>query len=456
MQPSRKPRFFTKRDLEKLPALRRLGDEHRFAMRVVAEVLPFRVNDYVMDQLIDWSRVPEDPIFQLTFPQPGMLESRHFERIATLLRRGRPAAELRATADAIRLELEPHPAGQMSANVPTMDHELVPGVQHKYRETCLVFPAKGQTCHAYCSFCFRWPQFVGMSDLKFATDEAHRFAQYIASHKELSDVLFTGGDPMVMSAENLRAYIEPLLRPEFEHIRTIRIGSKSLSYWPYRYTQDEDADAVLRLFERVVESGKHLAFMAHLNHWAELSTPVVREAIARIRGTGAEIRAQAPVIRYVNDDAEVWARLWQTEVELGVVPYYMFVERNTGAQHYFALPLVRALEIYRGAIQRVSGLARTARGPSMSATPGKVAVEGVATVGGEEVFVLSFLQGRRPDWVKRPFFAKFNPDATWLDQLEPAFGEERFFFEEDLDRLLRARARKLRLVTPSPPGTRAG
>lgn len=455
MQPSRKPRFFGKRDLEKLPALRALSADQRFAMRVVAEVLPFRVNDYVMEALIDWSRVPHDPIFQLTFPQPGMLTPQHFDRMAALLRRKVSAAELRQAADAIRLELEPHPAGQMSANVPTMDSEPVPGVQHKYRETCLVFPAKGQTCHAYCSFCFRWPQFVGMSGLKFATDEAQRFARYIAAHQDLTDVLLTGGDPMVMSAKNLRTYIEPLLGPEFEHIRTIRIGSKSLSYWPFRYTQDEDADEVLRLFERVVKAGKHLAFMAHLNHGAELSTPVVREAITRIRSTGVEIRAQAPLIRHVNDDADVWARLWQTEVELGIVPYYMFVERNTGAQHYFSVPLVRALEIYRGAIQKVSGLARTARGPSMSANPGKVCIDGIATINGEEVFVLSFLQGRRPDWVKRPFFARFNPEATWLDQLEPAFGEERFFFEEDLERLLRARARKLRVLS-SEPGTRAG
>ena len=83
-------------------------------------------------------------------------------------------------------------------------------------------------------------------------------------------------------------------------------------------------------------------------------------------------------------------------------------------------------------MEQVSGLARTVRGPSMSATPGKVEVLGVQEVGGEKVFVLRFLQGRDPDWVGRPFFAKFDPHATWLDGLEPAFGEESFFFEEGL------------------------
>jgi hypothetical protein len=114
-----------------------------------------------------------------------------------------------------------------------------------------------------------------------------------------------------------------------------------------------------------------------------------------------------------------------------MVPYYMFVERDTGARRYFEVPLARAWQVYRDAMQRVSGLARTARGPSMSAAPGKVEVQGVTEVGGERVFVLRFIQGRNPNWVQRPFFARFDPEATWLDQLRPAFGEERFFFEQE-------------------------
>ena len=66
----------------------------------------------------------------------------------------------------------------------------------------------------------------------------------------------------------------------------------------------------------------------------------------------------------------------------------------------------------------------------MSAVPGKVEVQGVANFQDEKVFVLRFIQARNPDWVQRPFFAKFDPQATWLDQLRPAFGAEKFFFEE--------------------------
>jgi hypothetical protein len=136
-------------------------------------------------------------------------------------------------------------------------------------------------------------------------------------------------------------------------------------------------------------------------------------------------------MRHINDDPDVWAEMWQKQVDLGCVPYYLFLARDTGAQHYFAISLERAWKIYRQAYQRVSGLARTVRGPSMSAGPGKVQIVGVSEVAGERVFVLQFLQGRNPDWVAKPFFAQFDPTAIWLDDLKPAFGRRRFFFEAE-------------------------
>ena len=117
----------------------------------------------------------------------------------------------------------------------------------------------------------------------------------------------------------------------------------------------------------------------------------------------------------------------------------MFVERDTGARNYFEIPLVEALDIFNGAYRKISGLARTVRGPSMSATPGKIIVDGVKSVHGEKVFVMKFLQAREPEWVGKTFFARFDPEATWLDHLEPAFGKEEFFFEAQL-REMKARA----------------
>ena len=104
------------------------------------------------------------------------------------------------------------------------------------------------------------------------------------------------------------------------------------------------------------------------------------------------------------------------------------IERDTGPKQYFQVPLARALRIFNAAYSEVSGLARTVRGPSMSATPGKVLVDGVTTIGGERFFVLKMVQARDPDWVNRVFFARFDSQASWLDELRPAFGEHQFFF----------------------------
>jgi KamA family protein len=425
-------RFLTLRDLDRLPQLERLPERRRAAMKAVAHVLPFRANGYVVDELVDWDAIPEDPIFQLTFPQPEMLERDQLGRMAEVIERGAPPAERRAVADAIRLELNPHPEGQLTHNVPVLDDERVPGVQHKYAQTCLVFPSVGQTCHAFCTYCFRWAQFVGMRELKFATDAGMRYRDYLREHREVTDVLFTGGDPLVMSAAVLARYVEPLLTAEYAHVQTIRLGTKALSYWPYRLLTDPDSDDLLRLLERIVASGRHLAVMAHFSHWRELETDAARAAIRRLQSVGAVIRTQAPLIRHVNDDPSVWVGMWREQVRLGLVPYYMFVERDTGANRYFSVPLHRALEIYREAMVSQSGLGRTARGPVMSTLPGKVVIDGVTEIAGRRHFVLSFLQAREPSWCKRPFLAQYDEDATWLSELRPSFGEREFFFEPGL------------------------
>lgn len=423
----------TARDLGRIAPLARLSAARRFEMEVVASVLPFRVNQYVIDELIDWDAGPDDPMFQLVFPQRGMLDDAHFDEIAGLIRREAGSDELAAAVARIRADLNPHPAGQMAFNMPRdAEGSVIEGLQHKYRETVLFFPSQGQTCHSYCSFCFRWAQFVGDKSLRIASSEAETLRRYLATQPAVSDLLLTGGDPMVMKTAHLARYIEPLLSPALAHVQTLRIGTKALSFWPQRFLGPE-GDALLRLFERLTRAGRQVALMAHYNHWRELDTPKAREAIRRVRDTGAVIRAQGPLLAHINDDPAVWARLWREQVRLGIQPYYLFVERDTGARRYFEVPLERVWRIYRGAMQQVSGVARTARGPSMSAGPGKVEVQGVAEVAGEKVFVLRFIQGRNPDWVQRPFFAKYDPAATWLDQLRPAFGDARWFWQDEYE-----------------------
>jgi len=417
-------------NVERMNEWKLLSPEMQEAVRVVGQILPFKTNRYVIDRLINWDNVPSDPIFQLTFPQRGMLSTEDYDQIASLLHCGfsRQQELIELTAN-IRSRLNPHPSGQLTHNVPTVDDQRFYGLQHKYRETVLFFPAKGQTCHAYCTYCFRWAQFIGEPSMKFEAHGSSQLFTYLRHNSNVTDVLVTGGDPMIMRGQALKMYLEPLLMPEFEHITSIRIGTKSLAYWPYRYTSDTDASNVLKFFEQIVRSGKHLAIMAHFTHPVELSTDIVQQAISHIRSTGAVIRMQAPLVNHVNADPEIWALLWSTGVKLGLVPYYMFVERDTGPRNYFEVPLVHAYNVFRDAYKQVTGLARTVRGPCMSTYSGKAMLQGIQEVNGQRVFLLEFIQARNPDWVKRPFFAVYDDKATWLSELKPAFETDRFFFE---------------------------
>merc|ERR1719230_729906 len=380
-------------------------------IQLSALIFPFKASPYLVDELIDWEMegdIADDPFYRLVFPTLDMLSLEHKERLEAAHATDDPFV-LKEAIEEIREDLNPHPAGKKQLNAPKKA-ELT-GVQHKYSETCLFFPAAGQTCHAYCTYCFRWAQFIGDSDLRFAQKDAGSLFDYIAEHEEISDILFTGGDPAFMKTRMLKSYFDPFKDPDF---------------LPQRFTTDNDAEELRTLLREVKEiGGRHVAIMAHLGHVRELSTPKVQEAIHMLKqDAGVIIRSQSPVMRGINDDAQVWAAKWKEEVRLGIVPYYMFMARDTGAQAFFDVPLVRAQRLYSDAIRNTSGLCRTARGPSMSCTPGKVEVTGVQEINGVPAFVLRFLQCRDEEWMGKVFFAKYDPKAVWFDDLVALDGME--------------------------------
>jgi len=423
-----KYRAYTLKTFKKIPQISRLSEEQIFDIEVVGEVLPFKANNYVVDELIDWDNFENDPIFILTFPQKDMLSAKHYDRMAELIKSGASRPEITKAANQIRMDLNPNPAGQVH-NVPELNGEKLVGIQHKYNETMLFFPTQGQTCHAYCTFCFRWPQFTGIDELKFAMKQVDLVIAYLRENPQITDLLFTGGDPMVMKSKMFENYIDAILAADIPNLKTILIGTKTLGYWPYRYTSDDDAQQLLDVFQKIADNGLNLSIMAHFNHINEMSTEAVAQAVKNIRATGAVIRTQSPLMKHLNDDADMWARMWRKQVDMGMIPYYMFIARETGAQEYFAITLEEAWNIFRKAYSQVSGVCRTVRGPSMSANPGKVQVAGITEINGEKVFVLNFIQGRNNEWVGQPFFAKYDAKALWLDDLKPAFADK-FMYEE--------------------------
>ena len=397
----------------------RLSSRELDELQLLTKVFPFKVSAYVLDELIDWPNRHNDPIYRLTFPQKEMLLPEHWE----MLEKAKTFTEEKMVVKTIREQLNPHPDGQMH-NIPRIGDRVLGGLQHKYRETVLVFPAQGQTCHAYCTYCFRWAQFVNSGEHKFKTKEKRDLFDYLDLHKEVTDVLFTGGDPMWMPNETLFSYFDVLLAPELEHVQSIRIGTKALAYYPQRFL-GEEGDELLIYLEKMIEQGKNVALMAHFSHWKELQTEKVKNAVRRLLRAGIQIRTQAPLIKGINDSADVWRDMWNQQVQMGMIPYYMFIERDTGAQHYFSVSLAKAYDIFSEAYSQVSGLAKTVRGPSMSAWPGKVLIDGIIGQGEIKRFVLKFIQSRNPELINKPFYAKYDDEAIWLDDLEiePALQE---------------------------------
>lgn len=423
------PRFVHLDNLQSVDQLRHLDPHIVSDIEVISSVLPFKVNSYVLDALIDWKAAPDDPIFRLVFPKRDMLSVEDFATVEAALRRNADKSEMHEIASQIRRRLNPHPAEQMSLNVPHEGNRPIAGLQHKYSETVLYFPSEGQTCHAYCTFCFRWAQFVKNPDLRIATSDLEQVVSYLKGQKSVTDLLITGGDPMVIKSRRMGQITDALISPELKHVTSIRFGTKALSYWPHRFVTDADADLLLNCFVKLRDAGKHVSIMAHFNHWRELEPDIVKVAIDEIRDTGAVIRSQSPLLRGINDDVDTWAKMWRKQVELGITPYYMFIARDTGARSSFDVPLAEAVNIYSGAARQISGLARTARGPVMSTSAGKVELLGIQKIHGEKIFVLRFIQARDPAWCYLPFFAEFDETATWFEDLRPAFGYKEFFFQ---------------------------
>ncbi len=423
-------RFITynAKNFRQIEYMKYLPEETKKEIDIVSSVIPFKTNNYVVDYLIDWKNYKNDPIYVLNFPGKEMLTDNQYERVRDVLTGDNSKLDINRVINKIRLEMNPHPAQQMT-NVPVLDGEKLEGSQHKYKDIILFFPSQGQTCHAHCTFCFRWPQFIKDLDLKFSMREIEKVVEYIRRNEGINEILFTGGDPMVMSPGELSKYIDVLLDSGPENLKNIRFGSKSLAYWPFAFLPEfsDEAGDMLQLFRRIIDNGKHLSFMAHFNHPVELDNEVVQQAIFNIRQTGAEIRTQAPILNHINNDSEAWARMWKMQVSLGLVPYYMFVERETGPYDYFKIPLAEVYRTYQDAIRETGSFAKTVTGPVMSADKGKVHIMGIVDnpADGNKYFMMQYVRHRDYTKTFRPFFMHYDDQATWVDQLtEVTSGKE--------------------------------
>lgn len=347
-----------------------IPSEDREMLKKVSERYVFRANDYYL-RLIDWSD-PNDPIRQLIIPRREELN------------------------DWGKLD-----ASNEASN--TVDS----GVQHKYSDTALLLC--NEVCGAYCRYCFRKRLF--MNDNEEVSKDVAPGIAYIRKHPEISNVLLTGGDPLILGTRRLREIIAQLR--QIDHVRIVRIGSKMPAFNPLRILEDPELHA---LFREYSTPEKRIYVMCHFDHPREL-TSEARRGIATLLECGVICVNQCPIIRGINDNAGVLAEMFRVLSYIGCPQYYAFQGRPTAGNEPFEVPLVTAWRIFSEAVVRESGLAGRARF-AMSHASGKVEI---LAVDDKHVY-LRYHRSKYPENAGKFFVCRRDDGAYWLDHLELAPG----------------------------------
>ncbi len=348
-----------------------LTQTEREALQAVAERYAFRVNDYYVS-LIDWDD-PNCPIRRQVIPDLDELEGWG------------------------RLD----PSNEQA-------YTVMPGVEHKYDSTALLLVSS--VCEGICRYCFRKRVFIDPK--KEALQDVPAAMAYIAAHPEITNVLLTGGDPLVLSTGKLERIIAELRK--IEHVRIIRIGTRMPVFNPYRILDDPSLTEMISTYSL---PDKRIYVMTHFCHPREL-TETACAGIDRLLRAGAIVTNQCPLIRGVNDDADVLAELLCRLSGAGVVPYYLFQCRPAVGNRAYTVPIEEGYRIYEAAKARVSGLAKRIR-YVMSHATGKIEILSLTNT---KIFFKYHRAAEMSDSGK-VLVCNSNPDACWLDDYDEIIRE---------------------------------
>ncbi len=352
--------------ITKLAAIPRLGAGERQQLEPVVDKFSFRVNDYYVN-LIDWDD-PNDPIRRIIIPSAQELEN----------------------------------WGRLDASDET-NYMVAPSVEHKYEYTALILV--NNVCGSYCRFCFRKRIFMNENDE--VTRDISGGLEYIRQHKELTNILLTGGDPLILSTGKLENIIRQLR--EMEHVNIIRIGSKVPAFNPFRIVNDPTLPKMLAKYRL---PDKRIYLMAHFNHPRELTKEAI-EAMDILHRAGVISCNQTALLKGINDNPDVLAELMKKLSFIGVPPYYIFQCRPTLGNKMFSVPIEEGFEIFEQARMQCSGLAKRARFVMSHAT-GKIEIVGITD--GHVYF--RYHRAADPEEKARFMVFKSKPEAYWFDDYD--------------------------------------
>jgi L-lysine 2,3-aminomutase len=393
---------------------------------------------------IDWNNFYEDSVFQLVMPQPNMIN-----RITVNEYMGASLKEKKKIVSDYQEKTSPHD-GNQQLNKPWFENEqgeieFLDGSQHKYPQCQLIFDKTTQNCFSFCTYCFRHAQVRGDEDM-FIQKEIDQIHRYLKVHKEVTDMLITGGDGGYMPASRLEQYVTPLIEDrELLHIKTVRLATRSLTFQPEMILSPK-YDKMLAVFDKLHENGIQLAWMAHFSTPRELLNPTTIAAIRRLQRHGVVIRSQSPMMNHIslfeNKDGSIdidrsaqnWVDLANIIGTMLISFHSMYCARPTGEHHYFTAPLSAVSKIFDKIYRALPSINRPSRHISMTTSAGKISIMGECEVRGERAFALMFTEGRNMEWLDKVFLAKYDETTNDVKLLKPLEGDT-FFFEEELAKI---------------------
>lgn len=408
------------------------------------EVYRFLATKHVLNA-INWKEFENDSLFQLVFPQPGMI------RIDTVKQYSAAKSDEERehiAKDYIR-ETNPHD-GKQKLNKAWFENEngelvILDGSQHKYPQCHLIFDKTTQSCFAFCTYCFRHAQVRGDEDM-FIQNKIKPVHDYLKQHKEITDMLLTGGDAGLMPFERLEQYLAPLMEdPDLMHIKTVRLGSRALTYKP-EMILSSNYNNILNLFKKLTDNGIQVAWMSHFSTPREVLNPSTIAAIRRLRAHGLILKSQSPIMNHISlftdengivdidRSAQNWIDLANILAMLSVGFHSMYCARPTGEHHYFSATLADINKIFSKVYRSLPSLSRPIRYITQTSSAGKTSLLGTVEINGEKAFALKFNQSRNMEWMDRVFLAKYDENERVIERLKP-FDSEKYFFEEELEQI---------------------
>jgi len=349
--------------VEQLKKYAELSDDVERQLKRIIQRHPMRITPYYMS-LIDWDN-PSDPIKKMAVP----------------------------SLEEFNLEGSYDTSGEA-------ENTKLPGLQHKYSETALILATN--RCAIYCRHCFR-KRLIGLP----SGEVIKRFedaANYVRQHKEINNVLITGGDPLVLSNGVIENFL--LLLSDIPHLKFIRFGSRTPVTLPSRFDDDE----LLNILREHSRPDRRIYVVTQFNYPREITKKSIK-AVDNLIKSGVVLNNQTVLLKGVNDYPRTLAKLQNRLVDIGVNPYYVFQCRPVKRVKYsFQIPICKGIDIIETAKKSCNGHSKRFK-YIMAHKTGKIEILGIVD---NEIY-FKYHQAKNRKNLGKIFRRKVDSKASWLD-----------------------------------------